>query len=192
MTRMSNNWTSSSWLILACFAVALTGCGAGNEFEDLRGWVQEVQQRPQGRIKPPPEFKSHATFSYSAAGLRSPFQPPVVVELTTVEVSGDVSIKPDLIRPKQYLEGFSFDGLSLVGTLNRAQGEDSTLWALIDDGQGGVHRVQEGNFMGKNHGRIVSIGLVKLDVIEIVPSGQLSAAGEKLWIERPRTLVLKN
>ncbi|PCJ14784.1 MAG: pilus assembly protein PilP [Gammaproteobacteria bacterium] len=176
----------------ACLSVILTGCGADNEFDDLKGWVIEVQQRPQGRIKPPPEFKSHATFSYSAAGLRSPFQPPVVVELTEIELSGDVSIKPNLIRPSQYLEGFSFDGLALVGTLNMAQGDDLTLWGLINDGQGGVHRVQEGDFLGKNHGRIIKIGLVKLDVIEIVPSGQLSAAGDKLWIERPRTLVLNN
>ena len=192
MTQISKRRTSSSWLLWVCLATILTGCGAGGEFNDLKMWVQEVQQRPQGRIKPPPEFKSHATFSYSAAGLRSPFQPPVVVEMTSVEISGDAGITPDVNRPKQYLEGFSFDGLSLVGTLNRAQGEDLTLWALIDDGQGGVHRVQEGSFMGKNHGRIVNIGLVKLDVIEIVPSGQLSTTGDKLWIERPRTLVLKN
>lgn len=189
--QMKNKIASLQWILFGCLALVLAGCSSQNEFEDLKEWVKEVQQRPQGRIRPPPEFKPHATFSYSAAGLRSPFQPPVVVEESTIEVSTDVTISPDFNRVKEYLESFSFDALSLVGTINRNDG-DTTLWGLVDDGSGGVHRVKEGDYLGKNHGRIINVSSVKIEVIEIVPSGQLTDTGDKLWIERPRTLVLKD
>ena len=69
----------------------------------------------------------------------------------------------------------------MVGTLKRPEG---SLFALVQDPDGGLHRVQEGNFMGRNHGKILSVGAVKIDVIEIVSDGQEG------WIERPRTIVL--
>ena len=52
------------------------------------------------------------------------------------------------------------------------------------DGEGGVHRVRVGNYLGKNHGKIVSATETSVEVIEIVPSG---VGG---WLERPRTIKL--
>ena len=58
-------------------------------------------------------------------------------------------------------------------------------WSLIDDGAGQIHRVTVGNYVGRNHGRIVQVTENRTDVIEIIPDG------EGGWVERPRTLSLK-
>jgi type IV pilus assembly protein PilP len=55
--------------------------------------------------------------------------------------------------------------------------------ALVQ-GAGSVHRVQVGDYLGRNYGRITGIQENRLDVIEIVPDG------EGGWLERPRTLSL--
>jgi type IV pilus assembly protein PilP len=48
-----------------------------------------------------------------------------------------------------------------------------------------VHRVKVGDYLGRNHGRVVGIDEAKVDVIEIVPDG------EGGWLERPRSLALR-
>jgi len=58
------------------------------------------------------------------------------------------------------------------------------IWSLVNDGSGGIHRVTAGNYMGKNHGRIISVTNSKINVVEVVPDGK----GE--WVERPRILAL--
>ncbi|MCB1693939.1 MAG: pilus assembly protein PilP, partial [Pseudomonadales bacterium] len=50
---------------------------------------------------------------------------------------------------------------------------------------GGVHRVQVGDFMGTNWGKIESINDTRIDLTEIVSDGQGG------WLRRPRTLELK-
>ena len=71
----------------------------------------------------------------------------------------------------------------MVGTLQKQ--DSDTLWALISDNEGGVHRVKEGQYMGKNHGRVVGIQTGSISLIEIVPNG---VGG---WIERPRSVTLE-
>lgn len=165
--------------------VQLLGCNS--ERGDLEKYVADVQARPPGRIEPPPEFKPHLNFNYTAASMRSPFVAPMA-ETKNSERAGK-SVIPDLVRTKEYLESFNFDNLRFVGSLQRSSGAN-TLWALINDGQGGVHRVKEGDHLGKNFGSIASISSTKVEVIEIVPSGALDDNGQTLWVERPRTMIL--
>ena len=60
-----------------------------------------------------------------------------------------------------------------------------SLYALVQDPDSGLHRVKEGNYVGRNFGKVTTITPNKLDVIEIVSDGQDG------WVERPRTLVLR-
>ncbi len=165
----------------AGMALLLTGCG-GSDMADLRRYVAQVQARPAPPIDPMPEFKPYESFTYSAASLRSPFQPPLKVAPTDVIRSVDPNLKPNLSRPREYLEEFNFDALRMVGTLGMI---GDTQWALVNDGTGGIHRVRAGNYVGRNHGRIVEISDVAVSVIEIVPDGRGG------WVERPRTLPLR-
>lgn len=158
-------------------SAVLTGCG-GDDFNDLQVFMEETRARPAGTIEPLPRFSPYEAFVYSATSLRSPFQPPIRIDLTQRQ-RGSQDIKPDEDRTRQFLEGFNIEGFEMVGTLSNQGG----MQALIQ-GAGSVHRVKIGDYLGRNHGRIVSIEEGRLDVVEIVPDG------EGGWLERPRTLSL--
>lgn len=168
-----------SRFVLPLFLVGLTGCGSGSDFSDLQAYMDEVRSRPKGAIEPLPKFMPYESFTYSAAALRSPFQPPVKIDMVSRQ-KGSQEIRPDETRVKQFLEGFNIEVFEMVGTL--AKQED--VYALVS-GAGGVHRVKVGDYLGRNHGRILAIDESKVDVIEIVPDG------EGGWLERPRSLSLK-
>jgi type IV pilus assembly protein PilP len=157
----------------------LAGCGSDNDVSDLDVYMNEVRLRPPGKIEPTPVFRSYPTFTYSAANLRSPFSKQVRVDLAG-QKQGSRNVKPDPDRVKQYLEGFNIEQFEMVGTLSNATGS----FALLR-GAGGVHRLKVGDYLGRNDGRIVAISGSQVDVVEIVPDGQGA------WLERPRTIPLK-
>jgi type IV pilus assembly protein PilP len=165
---------------LPCVALVLTACGT-SDYPDLDKYMAEVKARPAGHIPPIPAFTTYKAFVYSAAGMRNPFQPPVEVrEITRLQRL--TTVKPDLNRPKEFLEQFTIDSLSMVGTVQMS----GTLWALLQDPEGSVHRVKMGNYVGKNYGRIVELTENYASVIEIVSNGPDE------WVERPRKLQLKS
>jgi type IV pilus assembly protein PilP len=166
-------------LAMVAAIFALSGCG-GSGHSDLNVYIQQTLAKPAGEIEPVPTFRPYRGYRYSTAALRSPFEPPQVVTAQDSDF-GRVAVAPDTSRPREMLENFNFAGLSMVGTLER----DGVVWALIDDGRGSIHRVTTGNYLGKNHGKIVNMTKSQLDVIEIVPDGKNG------WVERPRTLALK-
>lgn len=163
--------------LLILGAVMLGGCNQ-SEFSDLQVFMEETRARPAGAIEPLPEVKPYEAFTYGANSLRSPFQPPVRIDLAQRE-RGSQDIRPDEDRTRQFLEGFNIEGFEMVGVLSNQQG----MQALVR-GAGSVHRVKIGDYLGRNHGRVTSIEEGRVDVVEIVPDG------EGGWLERPRTLSL--
>jgi type IV pilus assembly protein PilP len=167
-------------LLLCCLSgVVLSGC-SGENYSDLDTFMEEKLSRPGGIIAPIPTFKAYEAFAYSATTLRSPFDRPIEVR-EIAQLQAIAAIKPDENRSKEFLEQFTFDSLSMVGTLNR----DETSWTLIKDPSGGVHRVKMGNFLGRHHGRIVDMTDTYVAVVEIVSDGTPDG-----WVERPRTIKL--
>lgn len=167
-----------SFAMLLC-GVLLTGCG-GRDFSDLDAFMAEKKARPGGIIAPIPTFKAYEAFAYSAAVQRSPFDRPIEVR-EIAQLRAVSAVKPDRARAKEFLEQFTFDSLSMVGTLKKGEQD----WTLLQDPEGGVHRVQQGDYLGRNHGKIVDTTDTYVAVIEIVSDG--SADG---WVERPRTIKL--
>ena len=153
-------------------SLLIVGCSSG-EFADLQRFMDETRARPSGTIEPLPRFEPYEAFTYSASSLRSPFQPPIKIDLSQRQ-KGSQDIKPDENRVKQFLEGFNIESFEMVGTLSNAAG----MQALIQ-GAGSV-----GDYLGRNHGRVTGIEENRVDVVEIVPDG------EGGWLERPRTLSL--
>lgn len=166
-------------MVLALCLALLAGCGS-RDFSDLDAFMAEKRARPGGIIEPIPTFKAYEAFAYSATRLRSPFDRPIEVREIT-QLASAIAIKPDEDRVKEFLEQFTFDSLAMVGTLERG-GEN---WALVRDPDGGIHRVQEGNYLGRNHGKIVELSDTYLAVVEIVTDGTSDG-----WVERPRTIEL--
>lgn len=151
----------------------LAGCSG--EHEELKAWIADVKARPGGRIEPLPEIKPYETFEYKVQNLRSPF-----VQSAPAAPAGGV--RPDSRRNRQFLEQFSLDTLTMVGTLRR----DGRTYGLVQTRDGLIHRVLPGQYMGQNDGRIVGISESKISLIEIVPDGMGG------YIERPAALGLKN
>lgn len=165
---------------LTCFvAIAgLSGCSLGGSNDDLRAYIEEVKSRPEGAIEPLPPLRTYDAYIYNVTAMRSPFDQPV--EVREVVRQGDPKVQPDFNREKEYLESFSLDALKMVGTLEK----DGVFWVLIKDGLGGINRVTVGNYLGKDHGKIVAASATQLDLVEIVSDG---LGG---WLKRPRTLKL--
>ena len=157
----------------------LFGCG-DRQHEDLQLFMTGAKSKPVGEVEPLPTFRPYQTFRYSSIAFRSPFDVPLTA-IAKEDSSGKLAVEPDENRKKEYLEGFNFSSFTLVGILDQG----STAWSLVNDGEGGVHRITVGNYLGKNHGRITIVADTRMDVLEIVPDGKGG------WVERPRTLTLK-
>lgn len=169
-------------LFLPLALPVLMGLGActSQGFSDLDRFMAEKRARPGGIIDPIPAFKAYEAFAYSATRLRSPFDRPIEVR-EIAQLQAISTVKPDETRAKEFLEQYTFDSLALVGSIDRG----AENWALIRDPEGGIHRVQVGNFLGRNHGRIVEMAESYLAVVEIVSDGTSDG-----WVERPRTIEL--
>ncbi len=165
-------------LLVASALTSLTGCSFGEDHSDLRKYIEDVKAKPQGAIEPLPPLRTYDAYIYNVTAMRSPFDAPVDVK--ELEQSQDPTIKPDFGREKEYLETFPIDALSMVGTLQK----EGRFWALIKDGVGGINRVTVGNYLGKDHGKIVAASATQVDIVEIVSDG---LGG---WLQRPRTLKL--
>ncbi|MCP5162780.1 MAG: pilus assembly protein PilP [Hahellaceae bacterium] len=172
-------------ILLASSVLFLSGCGVNSSFDDLDRFMSDANKNARGVIEPMPEFVAYQAFNYSAANRRSPFSVPVDVKLVNVvEDEAQNSVKPDLDRPRELLESFAITSLKMVGTLQKQ--DEQILWALVSDGEGGIHRVKAGQYMGKNHGRVQSIEEGQIDLVEIVPNGHGG------WLERPRSIALSD
>jgi len=144
-------------------SVLLTGCfGSGNS--DLRQFIETTKASDGLPVEPAPEVPVVEGYAYMAGkeGLRSPF---VFAEEELEEEFTDTGIRPDTTRPKEELEAFSLDTLRMVGTLS----QNDVTFALIQAKDGTVHRVRQGNYMGKNYGRITGVFLDRIELVEIVP-----------------------
>lgn len=161
----------------------LAGCTSDSGFSDIDRFMQEARNAPRGVVQPLPEVQAYEAFEYRSGDMRSPFEPPIEVQLTMIDEEPKSDVEPNLDRPRELLEQFELDALQMVGTLRRSV-EDGALFALIKDNEGGIHRVRKGNHMGANYGRVVGIDEGRIELIEIVPNGRGG------WLERPRSLTL--
>jgi type IV pilus assembly protein PilP len=158
-------------LLSSC--AALVACSGGQS--DLQKWIAETKAKPGGHIDPLPEVKPYETFTYAANNLRSPFQPQG-------PTTNQASLRPSTRRNREFLENFSLDTLKMVGTFKVGP----AFYGLVQSKDGLVHKVQPGNYIGTNDGKITEISGGKISITEIIPDG---LGG---YIERPASLALAN
>jgi len=150
----------------AAVTLLLSACAASN-MQDLEGYVEEVKARKSGRIEPLPEIKVPELFAYQMKGRPDPFRPFVEDMPDDVPRGTGGGVQPPENHVKEELEQFPLDTLRMVGTLER----EAARWALVTAPDGAVHRVQPGNYVGKNFGKITLVAEDKVDLVEIVPDG---------------------
>ena len=168
------------WCSIATLSCGLLACSS-DPTADLEDYVAQVKSQQTSRIDPLPEFKPYESFAYQAADLREPFTEPTFShpQAATTQISNN-GVKPDFDRPTEPLEEFPLDSLRMVGTLE--QNEHN--WALINDTDGTIHRVQPGNYAGQNHGKITRVTEFEVELTEIVPDG---IGG---WLERQASIAI--
>jgi type IV pilus assembly protein PilP len=174
------------YLVIAGLSLVLVACSRDQGYQDLDEFMKKARNEPQGKVEPLPEFKAYEAFTYAASDRRSPFEPPAEVVLSDQEDEEDEpesEIKPNENRPTEPLERFEMSDLAMVGSLQRS--EEGRLFALVQDPEGGIHRVTVGDYMGQNHGRVQRVTETRIQLREIVGDG---SGG---WVKRPRTLSLE-
>jgi type IV pilus assembly protein PilP len=168
------------WCCIATLTGSMAACSS-DPTADLEVYVEQVKSKQTSRIEPLPEFKPYESFAYQANDLRDPFTEPTFShpQAAATQVTNN-GIKPDFDRPTEPLEEFPLDSLRMVGTLE----QNNENWALINDTDGTIHRVQPGNYAGQNHGKITRVTEFEVELTEIVPDG---IGG---WIERQASIAI--
>lgn len=170
---------------LACLSFLslcmLNGC-ANDDKSDLIHYIEQVKARPKTQIEPLPEIRVIEPFIFNPIGLRDPFKPiDKAPAADIVDVGTGNGIRPDPARRREELEAYPLDSLRMAGTVAK-EGE---LWGLIKAGDGTIHRVREGNYLGKNHGKIIRIIEDKIELMEILPDNKPGT-----WREQQTSLAL--
>jgi type IV pilus assembly protein PilP len=166
----------------ALTAALLAGCAGSNEAE-LRQWMAEVRQSLRPVTQTVQEPKEFTPASYESRSLVDPFdaQKVVMAVARQQQVRATASsIRPDLERRRETLEGFPLDQMKMVGTMRQS----NVNVALLATG-GATHMVRVGNYVGQNFGLVTRISETDVQINEIVQD----AAGE--WVERPAKLELQ-
>jgi type IV pilus assembly protein PilP len=160
-----------AFLFIAAFGL-LGGC-VNRDKSDLEKYTAEVLKRPGGQIEQLPPIKPYERYLYQSAEAqaRDPFQSFADAqpekEIAQAE-HGDSEQQryADEIAAhnSEELENFELDSLRMVGTLQN----EAELWGIVQDNAGTVHRVQIGNYLGRNLGKILNIQEDRIDLREVV------------------------
>jgi type IV pilus assembly protein PilP len=171
---MSQASNGGKW-IAGCIATVLLLAGCGDGLDDLRGEIAKAKQRPGGRIAPLPEVLPYESYAYSKGSERSPF-------LQSLAGESGAGPRPDVSRPREYLEQYPLDTMKMVGTLRLG----GASYGLVQTKDGLIHRVVPGNHLGQNDGRITSVNDARIALVEIVPDGMGG------YIERQASLAVSD
>ena len=163
---------------MVLMAVMLSACSENTN--DLEKYIVSVKERPADPIPPIPPVKTYTPYEYEGLTGRDPFRQSISEGSDDVRSKKGTGPRPDFDRPKQYLERYELDTLSMVGTFSK---EESN-WALLRDPEGVIHRVPRGDYVGKNHGQVTGISNTQVDLSELISDG---AGG---WLVREASIAL--
>ena len=148
---------------LATLVIVATAfiAGCSSKDSDLEKFIAQTKLEQPSGVAPLPEVKPYESYFYAGANQRSPFIPG------GARNGGPQGVRPDSKRNREFLEQFSLDTLTMVGTMRLGSGN----YGLIKTRDGLVHRVLPGNYLGQNDGRITAVEPTRITVTEIVPDG---------------------
>jgi len=156
----------------------LSACS--EDMGDLERYIVSVKERPADPIPPIPPVKTYTPYEYQGIAGRDPFRQSISEGSDDVRSQTGTGPRPNFDRAKQYLERYELDTLSMVGTFDKEESH----WALLRDPEGIIHRVPVGDYIGKNHGQVVSIRGTQVSLSELISDG---AGG---WLVREASIAL--
>ena len=165
---MISNARKFGWKYCLALSMAVILGACAEESDDLNRYIAEVSARPAAPIDPIPPVRTYTPYVYEGLSGRDPFRTSTSEgsDEFTSTTSND-GPRPEFKRPREYLERFELDTLTMVGTFSKEVSD----WALIRDPDGVIHRVATGNYMGKNHGKIGLIRRNEVGLSEFINDG---------------------
>ena len=151
-------------LLAGCAEADLSDLQAFVRIDDHEAILDGAESADASKIPPTPPSPLE----------RNPFEPA-----STAISAGGRSTGPDAARARQPLESFPLGRLQMVGTLATR----GSVYALVRDPDGITHPLPVGDYLGKNHGRIVAIRDDGIDLVELVADGNG-------WRRQPRSMAL--
>ncbi len=174
--------------LFVAIAVLLNGCG-NKEMAELKKYAESTLAKPGRPVEPLPPIKPFVRYLYNAEkeGLRDPFEPFFFgisggESSESLEDNGqDRYVQEILTHNKEELEYFELDSLRMVGTLE----ESGKLWGIIKDQDGLIYKISNGNYMGRNFGKVEAIEEGEIRLREIIqgPNGKWAERAAKLSLE---------
>jgi type IV pilus assembly protein PilP len=129
----------------------------------------------RGDVKPLPAAKPYEPFIYNDFTMPDPFKPRKV---SSPVLSG--TVQPDMNRPRQLLENYPLESLTMVGVLERKK----IRYGIVKANDNTLHQVQVGNYMGQNFGRVIQITESEIKLKELVQDVNSE------WVERETNVQL--
>lgn len=169
----------NNYKLLFSFMAGLVLVGCDSKIDAVNQKMAEFRNEPALPIEPAPVFSPVPLFNYSAHQLKSPFMPSSLA--AELKIMAGKRVYPNFNRQPQPLESYALESLNMKGSM---RGKTNETIALIQTPDRQIERVQVGNYLGMNQGRVVKISPTQIDLVEIVPDGRDG------YVERPRTLVL--
>ena len=156
-------------LIVCAAAVALSGC-INRDMSDLESYANQILAREGSRIDELPPVEPYEVYTYASVEGPDPFEPFYKESKLPPPGTGGGGSgpQPNLDRNPEELEAHSLDTLRMMGTVEL----NTELWGIVRSPDGTIHRVQVGNYLGRNHGKIVGISEESIDLNEIVDDGR--------------------
>jgi type IV pilus assembly protein PilP len=154
------------WFKLAIIysGLLLFGCEGSIGRSDLELFIENTKTMAKQNIDELPKEKESIVYNYVGLEKRSPFQSSEDFVRGQMR-SLDGIDKPDIARKKEVLEDFDLNDLRMVGSL---KSEEGTFWALIKDNNNMIYKVKNGNYLGRNFGKITKISSEGIEIDEII------------------------
>jgi type IV pilus assembly protein PilP len=162
--------------LVTMLCVVLSGCAS--EEEDIKAWMNQESKSMKGTVKPLPQMTPFPIPEYLAEGVIEPFAAVRLIPDQRTPGSGG-GLVPDLTRPREPLEAYPLESLSMVGAL--LQGRQAHALIQVD---GAIHQVRVGNYLGQSFGVVTSITETEVTLRELVQD----VNGD--WVERSSSLLL--
>lgn len=158
----------------------LTACGNDGS-EELKTWMEQVRKETPVRVTPVAEPKLFVPANYESGDLLDPFDSSKLsVVFARMKAANDNGLKPDFDRPKEALEGYPLESMTMVGTIENKK----VLHALVQI-EKAVYPVVVGAYIGLNFGKVVRVTDNRIELLERVQD----SSGE--WAERKASLELQ-
>lgn len=166
--------------VLALAGLLLAGC-SDSDVREVRTWMDQVKKETKVSIAPLAEPKAFIPFAYAEKDALDPFNPnKLLAELARAAATGNNPFKPDLTRPREALEAFPLDTMTMVGLIEKG----GVSYALVQIDRT-LYQVRTGQHIGQNFGVVTKVGEQEVAIREVVQD----AGGE--WVERMSKLELQ-